>query len=48
METFTKVLAVLPKLSIGQLNAMIALGAIILAGYAIYVVFSIIKEHHKR
>jgi hypothetical protein len=48
MEVLKEVLAALPELSIGQLNALIALGAIILAGYAIYVVSSIVKEHRKR
>ena len=48
METFTNFLAAFTTLSMEHLNALIALGALVLAAFAIYVVFAVVKERKRR
>jgi hypothetical protein len=48
MKTVTEFLTSFPKLSMEQVNALIALGGLGLAAYAIYVVFAVVREQQKR
>lgn len=44
METATDIVTGLGGLSVEQLNGLIALGGLLLAGFAIYVVFTIARR----
>lgn len=44
MDSLQKFLSTFPKLSPEQLNALIALGGLAVAAFAIYAVLSVIKE----
>lgn len=43
----TDLIATFPKLSVDHLNALIALGAIGVAGFSVYVVLAVVKELKK-
>ncbi len=47
METVIHVISAYSKLPSDHLYGLVALAALFVAGYAIYVVFSIVRERHK-
>jgi hypothetical protein len=47
MNSVSSFIAVIPHLSMDRINAIIAIGAIILAIFALHVVLTVIKERKK-
>ena len=45
MDLVKNILSAFPKLSMDQVNALIALGGLALAAFSIFVVYSVVKKH---
>jgi hypothetical protein len=48
MQTVTDFLSAFPKMSMDHVNALIALGAMGLSAFAIYVVFAVVREQKRQ